>query len=796
MTLAGVCCFCALAARPTRAQDSTFLLTSDDPARAPSPLIGHGRIGVVIPALGAQGGRAIRENAVVPRPVAIQQLTGTFTLDHQTRVTAQDPESRRIAGFFTDFLLKAYGLTLRPAAAGAKSGNSIVFTTAGSQDLPAEGYRLVFEPNRIRVVGRSAGLFYGMQTLTQLLPVEANPPLVLPAVELTDYPRFRYRGMLLDVGRHFFPVEFIKKYLDLMAQYKMNMFHWHLTDDQGWRIEIKRYPRLTEVGSRRRETIKRQFFDPYVGDGVPHGGYYTQEQIKEIVAYARERYITVIPEIEMPGHSVAALASYPELACTPGPFEVSTTWGVHQDVFCPKEGTFQFLEGVLTEVAALFPGPYVHIGGDEVPKDRWKESPVAQALIQREGLKDEDELQSYFIRRIETFLRSKGKRLIGWDEILEGGLAPDAIVMSWRGEDGGIAAAKQKHEAIMTPTGYCYFDYGQGDPTREPLDIGARLTLDTVYSYNPIPKELQPENEKYILGAQGNMWTEYQKTPESVEYMVFPRMLALSEVVWSPLERRDYEDFLRRLRYHLSRLDRQRVSFRIPEPQGLRDFHTVTGEHRIVRLTSMIPGGKIHYTLDGTDPDERSRLYESPFRVPLFNHQPVRLNVIVITPGGRRSAVYGATFLRRPLKAAVPSTDKEPGLAFTLFEGRFSSTKDLEGAVPRAAGQADSVDYRLFGREVDYGVIFKGYLNVPADGFYQFASESDDGSMLYIDDEEVVANDGEHGRYLLSGHIPLAKGFHRIRIEYFQVGGDSGLQVLWAISGQKLKAIEPSALFH
>jgi hexosaminidase len=733
---------------------------------------------------------------VVPRPAASQWLTGTFTLDHQTRFSAQDPESRRIAGFFNDFLLKAYGLTLMPAATGAKSRNSIVFTTAGSQDLPAEGYRLIVEPNRVRVVGRSAGLLYGMQTLTQLLPVAAKPPLLLPAVEISDHPRFRYRGLLLDVARHFYPVEFIKKHLDLMAQYKLNVFHWHLTDDQGWRIEIKRYPKLTQIGSHRRETIKLQFFVPYVGDGVPHGGYYTQEQIKDIVDYARARYITVIPEIEMPGHAQAALASYPDLACTPGPFEVSTIWGVHKDVFCPKEETFRFLEGVLAEVTDLFPGPYVHIGGDEVPKDRWKESPVAQALIKREGLKDEGELQSYFIRRIERFLTSKGKRLIGWDEILEGGLAPNATVMSWRGEGGGIAAAQQKHEVVMTPTGYCYFDYGQGDPSREPLDIGARLTLDTVYSYDPIPKELQPHEAKYILGAQGNMWTEYQKTPERVEYMLFPRMLALSEVVWSPLERKDYGDFLRRLPYHLSRLERQQVGFRIPEPQGLRDFYTVTGEHPVVQLTSMVPGGRMHYTLDGTDPDERSRLYESPFRVRLVNHQPVKLNVIVLTPAGRRSVVYEARLLRRPLKPATPYTDKKSGLAFTLFRGRFSSTGDLAGAVPTAAGQADSVDLGLFRGEADYGVIFEGYVNVPADGYYQFGSESDDGSMLYIDDEEVVSNDGEHGRYLVSGHIPLAKGFHRIRIKFFQAGGDSGLQVLWAISGQRLKAIVPGALFH
>ena len=506
------------------------------------------------------------QSQVVPRPVASRRLPGAFTLDHHTRISANEPESRRVAGLFTERVLETYVLMLEPEGAAAGGGASIVFTTIGSRDLPAEGYRLEVEANRVRVVGRGAGLFYGMQTLTQLLPAEGAPPLLVPAVHITDYPRFRYRGLLLDVARHFFPVEFIKKQLDLMAQYKLNMFHWHLTDDQGWRIEIKKYPRLTEIGSRRKETIKLQFFDPYVGDGVPHGGYYTQEQVRDIVAYARARHITVIPEIEMPGHAQAALASYPELACTPGPFEVSTTWGVHKDVFCPKEVTFRFLEGVLTEVMDLFPGQYVHIGGDEVPKDRWKESPEAQAVIRREGLKNEEELQSYFIRRIEKFLNARGKRLIGWDETLEGGLAPNAIVMSWRGEGGGIKAARKGHEVVMAPTGYCYFDYVQGDLRREPLNIGARLTLDTVYSYDPIPDELRPSEAKYILGAQGAMWTEYQKTPEEVEYMVFPRLLALSEVVWSPPARKDYQGFLRRLPYHLGRLERHRVAFRIPEP--------------------------------------------------------------------------------------------------------------------------------------------------------------------------------------------------------------------------------------
>jgi hexosaminidase len=748
----------------------------------------------VAPAIDPGGGP---QSLVVPQPVAMRRLSGTFTLNQDTRISAPDPESRRVAELFREFLRQTYGLKLRSAGA-APGGSTIEFTSAGSQNLPPEGYRLVVHPARVRIVGRPAGLFYGMQTLTQLLPLEARPraPLSLPAVDITDSPRFGYRGLLLDVARYFYPVEFIKKVLDLMAQYKLNRFHWHLTDDQGWRIEIKRYPRLTQIGSSRKETIKLQFFYPYVGDGVPHGGYYTQEQIKHIVDYARARHITVIPEIEMPGHAQAALASYPELACTTGPFEVSTIWGVHKDVFCPKEETFRFLEGVLTEVVELFPGPYLHIGGDEVPKDRWKESPVAQAVIRREGLKNEEELQSYFIRRIEKFLNSKGKRLIGWDEILEGGLAPNAIVMSWRGEGGGIEAARQRHDVVMAPTGYCYLDYVQGDLRREPLNIGARLTMDTVYSYDPIPEELRPSEGRHILGAQGAMWTEYQKTPEAVEYMLFPRLLALSEVVWSPPGRKDYDDFLRRLPYHLGRLERQKVAFRIPEPLGLRDLYTVTADHAVVRLTSMVSDSRIHYTLDGTDPDARSPLYRAPVRVPLVDHQPVRLNVIVITATDRRSVVYGATLRRRPLKPAMSSGNREPGVAFTLFQGRFVTTMDLDGAVPTRVGHAESVDLAQFAREGDYGVIFKGYIDVPADGYYQFGSESDDGSMLYVDGEEVVANDGEHGRYLQSGHIPLARGFHRIEVRYFQLGGEAALRVLWAASGRQLKAIEPSALFH
>ena len=407
------------------------------------------------------------------------------------------------------------------------------------------------------------GLFYGVQTIRQLLQ-KGKKNYLIPAVEISDSPRFGYRGMHLDVGRHLYPVDFIKKYIDLIALHKMNTFHWHLTEDQGWRIEIKKYPKLTEISAFRKETVVGHASHSNQYDGQPYGGFYTQNEVREIVAYAADRFITVIPEIEMPGHSVAVLAAYPELSCKPKKtYEVATTWGVMKDVFCPTEKTFSFLEDVLTEVMALFPGKYIHIGADECPKDSWKESRYAQKLIKKEGLKDEHELQSYFIRRIEKFLARHDRKLVGWDEILEGGLSPDATVMSWRGEAGGIEAAKQAHDVIMSPTTYCYFDYYQADPKtgNEPLAIGGNLPVETVYGYELIPEELTAEQAKYILGGQGNVWTEYMKTSDQVEYMALPRMSALSEVLWSPKEKRNYQSFLSRMQTFRKQLDAMDVNY-------------------------------------------------------------------------------------------------------------------------------------------------------------------------------------------------------------------------------------------
>jgi hexosaminidase len=477
-----------------------------------------------------------------------------------------------------------------------------------------------------------------------MLPVEKQASYPLPATSIYDYPRFAYRGMHLDCGRHFFPVSFIKEYLDMMARYKYNTFHWHLTEDQGWRIEIKKYPRLTSIGSQRKQTVIGHNSPEY--DGKPYGGYYTQEDIREVVKYAADRFITVVPEIEMPGHALAALTAYPLLGCTNGPYEVGTKWGVFKDVFCPgKESTFQFLENVLTEVMDLFPSHYIHIGGDECPKDRWKTCPYCQKRIKELGLHNEEELQSYVITRMEKFLNAHGREIIGWDEILEGGLAPNATVMSWRGEKGGIAAAQQKHDVIMTPGQWCYFDHAQSHDPHEPLNIGGYLPMSKVYGYDPVPQELSATEKKYIVGVQANLWSEYIPSVKQAEYMIMPRMMAMAEVAWTPLKQKDYASFKARLPRQLHYLDQQGIHFRIPEPAGFQS-DSLAGKRVIVKLQAAFPGTHIYYTTDGSNPTTQSALYQDPIHISLEDKPEATLRLIEVTPSGNTSIVYSATYKR------------------------------------------------------------------------------------------------------------------------------------------------------
>lgn len=522
-----------------------------------------------------------KDLAIIPAPVSVKSLKGIFTFSEKSRIIlSEKSDDVKLAADFLALLVKnPTGVDLKIEEGKKAAGNS-VFMKIDSSITNNEGYFLTVTKRKIIIRAKSAaGLFYAVQTLRQLMPVEVEKPnvvegirLTVPACEIIDEPRFTYRGMHLDVGRHMFPVEYIKRYIDVIALHKMNSFHWHLTEDQGWRIEIKKYPKLTEVGAFRKETlIGHGGKKPFVFDGTPYGGFYTQEEIKEVIAYAKSRFVTVIPEIEMPGHALAALTAYPELSCTGGPFEVYTRWGVVEDVFCAgKEATFNFLQDVLAEVIDLFPSEYIHIGGDECPKARWEKCPLCQKRIKDEGLKDEHELQSYFIQRIEKFVRSKGRRIIGWDEILEGGLAPEATVMSWRGTAGGIQAAKQKHDVIMTPSRSVYLDYYQCEPDGQPLAIGGYLPLERVYSYNPMPSELNAEEQKYILGVQGNLWTEYVPTPEHMEYMAFPRAFAIAELGWTPDRLKDFEDFLTRLEILKKRYDTIGINYFKGEYRDLR----------------------------------------------------------------------------------------------------------------------------------------------------------------------------------------------------------------------------------
>lgn len=517
---------------------------------------------------------------IIPLPSKLTPREGQFRFSKTTRLVLPlaDKGLKPVVDFFAAQLRTATGLPLAYFSANSTAippGTHVFFIEAPAGKVGPEGYRLTIEPDRIGIVAATPkGYFYGIQTLLQLLPPEAFSPQlikdvdwVLPCLQIEDEPRFSYRGLHLDVGRHFFPVPFIKKYIDLIALHKLNTFHWHLTEDQGWRIEIKKYPKLTQIGSKRKETIighARRENKAYTGkyDGQEYGGFYTQAEIRDVVRYAQARFVTIIPEIELPGHALAALAAYPELGCKPDTtYRVATTWGVFEDVFCPREVTFKFLEDVLTEVMDLFPGPYIHIGGDECPKKQWRESQFCQDLMKKQGLKDEHELQSYFVGRIEKFITSKGRKLIGWDEILEGGLSPNATVMSWRGTEGGIAAARQNHDAVMTPSSHVYLDYYQTEAKSEPVVIGSYTPLAKVYGYEPVPAELKPAEAKHILGTQANVWTEYMKTSDQVEYMVFPRACALAEVAWSLKECCTYADFVSRLSTHVKRLDYLNVKY-------------------------------------------------------------------------------------------------------------------------------------------------------------------------------------------------------------------------------------------
>jgi hexosaminidase len=559
--------------------------------------------------------------SIIPQPVSLQLDKGNFTIDARTTISYNKANKslKATANFLATGIKKISGINLSQNKAKSKK---IEFKISPTNEIGEEGYLLNVTPDAIKITANTnKGLIYGIQSLFQVLPqIRTNAPMAVPCIQIKDYPRFKWRGMHLDVSRHFFSVDMVKEYIELLAYYKMNTFHWHLVDDQGWRIEIKKYPKLTEIGAWRVDQNDKVWsYRPQAKEDeeATYGGFYTQEEIKDVVKFAAERGVNIVPEIEMPGHVASAIASYPELSCSQK-HQLPLTGGDYTNMssnYCVgNDEVFRFNEDVLTEVMALFPSKYIHIGGDEVDKTAWKNCPKCQKRMQNENLKTEEELQSYFIKRIEKFIVSKNRKMIGWDEILEGGLAPEAVVMSWRGEKGGIESAKMNHEVVMTPGNPVYFDHYQAGPDGEPLAIGGMNTLKKVYDYEPIPKELPSENSKYILGAQANLWTEYITTNEGVEYMILPRMLALAEVVWSPATSKDWNSFNQRLKWH----------FRGFQQKGL---HYSEGSDKItitpriengqlsVALSSEVFGCDIYYSLDGSDPNGNSIKYTAPFLI-------------------------------------------------------------------------------------------------------------------------------------------------------------------------------------
>lgn len=744
---------------------------------------------------------------IIPAPVSIKKMNGDFIFSTYTHIVCHHPNDKAFI-CLKAFLKKEEFVDNKLTAKSSNRSKSypadkLVLTSSGTDGLPEEGYRMTITPGKIIIAGNGAGLFYGVQTFIQLLPLQKSDVAKIPSATIEDYPRFAYRGFMLDVARHFFPVDFIKKVLDLMAANKLNRFHWHLTDSEGWRIQINKYPKLTSVGA---YTIYPLTGGSPTGaggyrdglDSVSRGGYYTQDQIREIIKYAADRYITIIPEIEMPGHSRAALRAYPELMCH-SIAEPANEY--NNNTYCPTEATFQFLDNVLSEVIDLFPGKYIHIGGDEVNKGPWKGSEFCQQLIKKLNLKNEDGLQSYFMRRIEQFVNSKGKSIIGWDEILEGGLAPNATVMSWRGEQGGIDAAKLKHYVIMTPgINGLYFDNAQSLSPEEPVNIGGYAPLQKTYSYNPVPASLNNDEKKYILGVQANLWTEFISTPAKVEYMMFPRLFGLAEVAWSPLTKKNYQDFSTvRLPVHLAKLEQNGIDFRVPIPFGISDT-TMIGPRFTFNLTPPLPGAKIYYTLSGLKPNYTDPVYDNPLQFFIPFGQSRVLGTRVITQSGRRSISTKAIMKNVAPLMSVKVNSPQAGLKYQLYKNdlfvdTLSQNKCIDSGIVRTIN--------IKGLKTEnplIGLTIEGYLKIEKGDIYSFAVEPANKAQVFIDGENILFINDENIRNnetaaMKREAVPLAKGFHKFQINYFN-NNAKPLKILMAEQGETPHEIPAQMLFH
>ena len=706
---------------------------------------------------------------IIPMPQTLVQQQGAFKLSSSTKIAATTPEAKTVAEYFVSKMNRATGFNITVAEAG-----EIQLNLDPSLEMGEEAYKLDVTANGVQVTAKTPhGLFYGMQTFMQLLPAEIESPATVKgiawtaqAVNITDEPRFGYRGLMIDACRHFMTVDEVKKQLDVMALFKMNRMHWHLTEDQGWRIEIKKYPKLTEIGSKRID-----------GEGTEYGGFYTVEDIKEVVKYAADRFITVVPEIELPGHELAAISAYPELSCKGQEISPRVIWGVEDVVMCAgSEKPFEFLEDIIKEIAPLFPGEYLHIGGDECPKKSWKTCPLCQARIRKEGLKAdknhtaEEKLQSYFVQRMEKVAAKYGKKIIGWDEILEGGLSETATVMSWRGEAGGIAAAQTDHDVIMTPGGNgMYLDHHQGDSKIEPVAIGGYTTLAKTYSYNPTPDTLVAmKKDHFVKGVQGNVWSEYLYTNEIREYMTFPRAIAIAEIGWTNNDRKNFDDFARRINNAYVRMDGHNMNYHIPmpeQPNGSCNFVAFTDTISL-SFTTTRPERMV-YTLDGSEPTAQSTTYAGPIA---FN-ATTTLKIATALPSGKLSKVRTIQVEKQTLAPAKEVAKTTPGLQMEVFDGMYLTVDDLAKAKPavketktiaktRELTSYVKTDESMRGVK-QYAAVATGYVNVPEDGVYYLSSELEE---VWIDGKLLINNKNEVKRFSRAdASVALAKGLHEIK---------------------------------
>ncbi|AYL94180.1 beta-N-acetylhexosaminidase [Mucilaginibacter celer] len=718
---------------------------------------------------------------IIPQPVSLKAGSGSMVLS-KAAVIGVNKETEPIGRYLQEYLNQNYGLATTVKVYGQIPAKTpIRLNNVWSNQEGA--YTMHVSPVSVSISGNGAGVFYGVQSLIQLLPTDKGAPLKIAACAIADQPRFGWRGLSLDVSRHFFTVDEVKKYIDVMAHYKLNTFHWHLTDDEGWRIQIDKYPRLTEVGSKISYYAKRGEFrklDNLIDDG--RDGFYTKDEIRDVIKYAQDRFVTILPEIEMPGHSEAAIFAYPQLGCQ------DSTGAKHRvRMLDPGEYTFKFMEDVLTEVIELFPNQYVHIGGDEAEMVDWLKSPTAVALMKREHLKNEKEVQSYFIKRIEKFLLSKNKRLVGWDEILQGGLAESATVMSWQGEAGGIAAAKMRHHVVMTPLPYMYFDAPQANEELEPIGWNPPVTWQMVYNYEPQSKELTAAEAEYILGAQGNIWNEKIPNAQHLQYMVYPRALAVAELTWSPKSEKNLDRFGWKMKNQYGLFKLWNFNARLPDIDGIDNIVTNKTRLKLV-MNYPLNGAKVRYNINGKMPDANSTAVPFPVNINVPLKDSIGLRTFTTWTLNDQHIRQTANIKRVSIK---PTHEKpaslKPGMAYEIFKTRERDIAKLENEKPFETGVTNLiVPFKPVAEEYINWVKIKGFIKIDKEADYELTSGFEVSPALFVDNEEVIKPGFntyvepqkallhlKKGVYALSGHYMADKANeNQTLIELKTVGGD------------------------